>query len=94
MDNLRKRKVTIVNACIMCLASNESMDHLLLNCKVAQAVWTSGLGWFECSWTLPCSLQHLFEAWKMCVGSARGKIMWRPSFLAVLWVFLKESLHR
>ena len=39
MDNLRRRKVIVVNACSMCLANEESIDHLLLNCPLAQCIW-------------------------------------------------------
>ena len=38
MDNLKRRLVVIVNACLMCLAGEESIDHLLLNCSVPLAV--------------------------------------------------------
>ena len=75
LDNLRRRKIIIVNACPLCLASEETVDHLLLNCKVVQAVWKSVIGWFDCSWVLPSSLLDLFDAWKKSVGNARGKVM-------------------
>ena len=34
MDNLRRQGLIIVNACPMCLASEQSIDHLL-NCPIA-----------------------------------------------------------
>ena len=38
-----------------------------------------------------CFLQlHLFESWKMDVGSQRGRIMWKVSFMAIIWVIWKE----
>ena len=40
------------------------------------------------------ALCNISEAWKMCVASARGKIMWRSSFLLVLWVSWKERNAR
>lgn len=39
MDNLQKRKMIVVNACPICLTDEESVDHLLLNCKLAQWLW-------------------------------------------------------
>ena len=36
MENLRRRGKVVVNGCPMCLSEEETMDHLLLNCKVAQ----------------------------------------------------------
>ena len=46
MDNLRRRRVLVVNACPMCLSDEESIDHLLLNCKTAQYISKVTLGWF------------------------------------------------
>lgn len=46
LDNLHKWKTVVVNACPMCLADEESVDHLLLKCKLAQRLWNSVLSWF------------------------------------------------
>ena len=35
MDLLRMRGMPIVNGCPMCLRDEESVDHLMLNCKTA-----------------------------------------------------------
>lgn len=43
MDNLLRRKKILVIACPMCLANEETVDHLLLNCKVAQGLWLAVL---------------------------------------------------
>ena len=32
IDNLRKRKVRIIDWCYMCKCNSESVDHLLLHC--------------------------------------------------------------
>lgn len=83
MDNLRRRRVLVVNACPMCLSDEETIDHLLRNCKTAQFIWKATLGWFHNCGPLPQSIPTLFEYWKMGVGSKGGKTMW--SLLAVLW---------
>ena len=62
VDNLHLRKKIIVNACPMYLADEESVDHLLLNCKVAKGLWSKVLNWFHCNWTHPRSIRGLFEA--------------------------------
>ena len=92
--NLRNQKSCIVNACPMCLADEEAMDHLFLNCRVAQFLWTSVFSWLDVSGVLPFSLFHLFEVWNLGVSSCRGRIMWRCSFVATLWVIWKERDNR
>lgn len=94
MDNLRQRNRILANACPMCLADEELVDHLLLRCKVAQALWTSVVRWFGCWWTFPGSVRELFQAWHVRTHSPRGKIMWRSAFSMVIWTIWKERNSR
>ena len=86
MDNLRRHKRIIVNACLLCPADEEIVNHLFHNCSVTQVLWILVLEWFECSWVFPLSLFTFFEAWMMGVGSSRGRILWKLSFLATMSV--------
>lgn len=92
MNNLGQRKVMMVNACPMCLAEKESIDHLWLNCKTAESMWKLILGWFHCYEPCPNSIPSLFEYWRM--GSKRGKSMRNLSFMAVVWSIWKERNRR
>lgn len=49
----------------MCLADEEIVDHLLLNCKVALGLWSAVLCWFGCGWVHP-TIHGLF--WGMAFG--------------------------
>ena len=40
VDNLRNRRVIIVDWCCMCKDHGESVNHLLLHCIVAQELWS------------------------------------------------------
>lgn len=62
MDNLRRQKIILVNASPMCLADEESVDHLLLRCKVAQEVLAHVVGLFGCHRVFPNSILEAFEA--------------------------------
>ena len=45
IDNLRKRKVCILDCCYMCKCNSETIDHLFLHCLVALELWGYGF-WF------------------------------------------------
>lgn len=76
MDNLRRRRMVVVNGCPMCFSKEETVNHLLLNCKVAHLLWRSVMDCFGCSWVFPNCIVELFQAWRSPVRSHRGKEMW------------------
>jgi len=41
LDNLRKRHVIMINKCYMCKKTEEFVNHFLLHCDVAFALWYS-----------------------------------------------------
>lgn len=94
MDNLRRRKMIVVNACPMCLGPEELGDHLLLNCKAAQRVWKSILSWFGVCYALPTSLLDHLKAWNIAKSFRRGIIMWGSSFYVAIWCIWKARNSR
>lgn len=83
MDNLMCRNVIIVNACPLCLQAAEFVDHLLLGCEMAQVMWRTLLNLFGCQWVImPSRFLEYYLAWRYAVGTKRGRIMWRLSFMA------------
>lgn len=72
MDDLRCRKRITINACPMCLADEETIDHLISSCRVAQARWRLVLRWLDCSWVFPRHIGELFEAiaFAMCLAES------------------------
>ena len=59
IDNLRKRKVWILDWCYMCKSKGESVDHLFLHCPVAMDLWSMVLGLFGVSWVMPHTILGL-----------------------------------
>jgi hypothetical protein len=53
LDNLRKRHIIVVDWCCLCKKSGETVDHLLLHCKIASALWNSIFGLFGLAWIMP-----------------------------------------
>lgn len=50
----------IINAYPMCLAAEESVDHVLVHCSMAQHVWNSILSGYDCSCVFPRGIGDLF----------------------------------
>jgi hypothetical protein len=57
MDNLTKWNLIVVDWCCMCKKSGEMVDHLLLHCEVARALWNSVFG--LCARQGTTNLQHV-----------------------------------
>lgn len=53
-----------------------------------------GVSWFSFWWVLPRSILDLYKAWWVPLKSIRGKVMWRASFVAVMWIIWKERNAR
>ena len=52
-DNLRKRKVWILDWCYICKCNGELVHHLFLHYPVAMDLWSMVLGLFGVSWVMP-----------------------------------------
>lgn len=44
----------------MCLAVEETANHLFIRCQFARKVWSAILGRFGVTWAMPCSNSDLF----------------------------------
>jgi len=64
LDNLRKRRIIVVDWCCMCKKSGETVNHLLLHCEVASALRYSIFGLFGLVWVMPCLVKDLLACWR------------------------------
>jgi hypothetical protein len=60
LDNLRKRRVIVVEWCCMCW-SGESIDHLFLHCEVEKELWSSIFSLFRVKWVMPKRVIELLD---------------------------------
>ena len=87
IDNLRKRKVWILDWCYMCKSNGESVDHLFLHCPVAMDLW-SMVG-FEFIWIILGYASFCFgvvRVWARQLWSSSEWLymVYRPSWLNVV----------
>jgi hypothetical protein len=59
VDNLRKRKVLILDWCCMGKSGGESVNHLLLHCPITLDLWDMVFSLFGVSWVMPKGLEDL-----------------------------------
>jgi hypothetical protein len=75
-DNLRKWNIVVVEWCYMCKKNGESVDHLLLHCEVASALWHFIFSWFGLHWVMPGRVKDLYASWWMG-GCSWSAIVWK-----------------
>ena len=82
IDNLRKRKICILDWCYMCKCNSESVDHLFLHCPVASELWDMVFGLLELVGSCLCLLLGSLVAGKVILVAIIMEIFGR-SFLFV-----------
>ena len=76
IDNLRRRRVTIMDWYCMCKVDGESVNHLLLHCPVALELWNLVLALFGVVWVMPKGVE-LLCCWAGRFGKFRAGAIWK-----------------
>jgi hypothetical protein len=93
LDNLRKRQVVVVNRCYMCKKDGESIDHLLLHCEVAHALWCNIFSRLGLSWVMPRCVSDLCACW-CSSGRTRSAVVWKMMPICIFWTLWRERNNR
>jgi hypothetical protein len=93
LDNLRKQHVIVINICYMCKKTGESVDHLLLHCDVASALWSSLFSRFRMSWVMPRWVIDLLTRWWFS-GRPRSAAVWKMTPICFFWCLWRERNNR
>jgi hypothetical protein len=93
IDNLCRRGMIVVNRCYLCKSDGESVDHLLLHCEVANALWNAILSRLGLCWVMPNSVRKLLACW--CSGGrTRSAVAWKMIPLCLMWCIWRERNAR
>ena len=94
IDNLRKRKVWILDWCYMCKCNGELVDHLFLHYPVPRDLWSMILGLFGVSWVMPQSVVGLLACWQGRLGRHRNGRIWLIVPHCLMWCLWRERNSR
>jgi hypothetical protein len=93
LDNLSRRGLVVVNRCWLCEADGESVDHLLLHCRVARALWDAFFSRFGLCWVMPSTVKDLYASW-WTGGRSRSAVVWKMVLLCIMWCIWRERNDR
>jgi hypothetical protein len=92
LDNLG-RSIVVVNRCWLCETEGESVDHLLLHCEAASALWNALFARFGLCWVMPRFVKELFTSWCLC-GRMRSAVVWKMVPHCIVWCIWRERNNR
>ena len=77
----------------MCRFKGELMDHLLLHCDVARALWMNMFQIFEVQWVMLSSVVSLPFCWRYQLGKQRSD-NWNLVPSCLMWiVWIEQNCH-
>ncbi|CAL5369282.1 unnamed protein product [Camellia sinensis] len=72
-------------ACPFCLAAEESVDHLFVQCPQIWKVWGKLLQWWNLCWVSPATVDGVFSWWLGTKHRKLVKKIWMLVPVAMLW---------
>jgi hypothetical protein len=77
----------------MCKKTRESVDHLLLHCDVASALWSYLSSCFGMSWVMPKRIIDLLVCW-WSFGRPQSAMVWKMMSICLFWCLWRERNNR
>ena len=85
IDNLRKRKVLILDWCCMCKSNGESVNHLLLHCPITRDLWDMVFSLLGVCWVMPKGVEDLLACWVGRCGKGEAASLWKIIPHCLIW---------
>jgi hypothetical protein len=93
-DNLRRRRVIVMDWCCMCKEIGEFISHLFLHCSAARELRNFIFSIFGIQWVMPCGIMELLTCWWTSCCSARVRKLWEMMPLYIFWCIWWERNSR
>jgi exonuclease III len=93
-DNLRRRRVIVLDYCWLCKSNGESISHLLLHCSYATEIWNFFVNIFGISWVMPFGIVDLLSCWGNGCRNTRIRKVWDMVPLCIFWCIWWERNTR
>jgi hypothetical protein len=77
----------------MCKKNGESVNHLILHCEVAFAIWNVLFNQFKLFWVMPRRVVDLFVCW-WTVDNTWSVALWKMMLSCILWCLWRERNDR
>jgi hypothetical protein len=87
------RRIIVMDRCCLCKRNGKPVDHLLLHCNVASAIWSAFFSCFGLSWVMPRSVVDLLNCW-WSFGKLRSSAVWKMVPTCLFWCVWKERNDR
>jgi hypothetical protein len=71
----------------MCKKNGELVDHLLLHCEIAGALWNTIFSNVGLAWVMPRRVVDLFACWRVPGGRFQLDAVWKMIRLALCGVY-------
>lgn len=74
----------------MCKKSWKCIDHLLIHCETAYALWSSIFDLYRFKWVMPRRIVDLFALWRGQWGSSQKVALWKMILSCLMWYIWRE----
>ena len=91
LDNLRLRRLWVLDWCYLCKKAGESVNHLMIHCEYAQELWSMIFCIFGVSWAMPQTAYDLLHCWRR---KGPAYVVWKAIPSCLMWLLWRERNQR
>jgi hypothetical protein len=88
LDNLRCRRIWVLDWCFMCKRAGESVNHLMIHCEYAWELWSMIFCLFGVSWAILQTTYDLLHCWRR---KGPAYVVWNAIPSCLMWLVAGEE---